>query len=329
MSSEEDVSFGEPEFLAYRLLVRLKEQSKGQITRSKYLKLCCIADRYLEQNDVDIEFPRYWYKYGEIASESDIDGRVAWSTSAKGFPGRQYFPSDRFDAADWEDQYQFDEELYAPADDIETDDFDVDEETRRKIDEAIRWVVHRLGKKSVSEIRHYQYQRYAPLEFIRAYSDLRWQLENTEPVQGRLTMSATQQSSQELVEELLDEMVMAYPEEKFNDMYSLFLRWEDTVRLLLENQTNYEEVEEFFDSFIEALSKVELRFAYREDIPDERLSGWEEEREEVKTEFREELREVRDGHLFDRGTSGTFEALSEPFSKTVMDDIEESLEDQM
>jgi len=323
-SGENGDELGDPEFLAYRILERLKKQSDMQITRSKFLKLCCIADRYLAEQAVDIGFPRYWYRYGEIASENDLNPRVHKSSQAVGFPGRQYFPSDEIDSNGWGDQ----QELYLPADDLEDDDFEVDPERRREILEAVRWVVHRLGRENVRSIRRFQYERYAPVQFIRAYSDLRWQLENTEHTQARLSPDEPQKSSREMIEHLLDEMVMTYPEEKFDRMHSLFLRWDDTMRLLLEDEREYDELEGFLDSFIEALSKVELRFYFQKNIPEKRLNAWRDERDDVLEAYREELREVRDGLLLNREASSDFDAIAEPFNETVMSDIEDSIQDR-
>jgi hypothetical protein len=68
--------FGEPEYLGWSLLVHLKDQSNDQISRSKFLKLCCITDRYLlEKHDYDVGLPRYWYMYGELANQHEFSGR--------------------------------------------------------------------------------------------------------------------------------------------------------------------------------------------------------------------------------------------------------------
>ena len=58
--SDADGSLGRAEFLCYRLLVRLEDSRSGAISRSKFNKLSCIADRYLQSElDHDIGFPRY------------------------------------------------------------------------------------------------------------------------------------------------------------------------------------------------------------------------------------------------------------------------------
>jgi len=89
--------FGPPEFLGWHLLVSLKNRSGDQISRSKFLKLCCIADRYLlEELDHDIGFPRYWYMYGELANQHEFSGRFYNAPSAIGYEGQQYLPKQRF-----------------------------------------------------------------------------------------------------------------------------------------------------------------------------------------------------------------------------------------
>lgn len=324
--------FGAPEFLGYRLLVRLKEDSDAQITRAKFLKLTCLADEYLQREfDVDIGFPRYWYKYGEIASEHDLNGTFYKSGQAYGFPARQYAPANDVKNVGWEDQLRIgeSEQLYLPLEEVEEDDFDVDEKTRMKVNEAVRWVTHKFGTSPVKEIRRHQYQSHSPLEFIRAYSELRWQLENIEPTQTALLNSGQSQSRKEIVENLLDEMVITYPKE-FGEMRTLFLRWEDTARLLLNDGADYNQLKQFLESFIEALSKVELRFYHNQNIPESRLENWKEETDDIVEDFEIELDEERQGLLLEQPSSAVaeFEKVTEPYDETVLDDLEDIYEGQ-
>lgn len=319
--------FGEPEFLCYRLLVRLKEESDAQITRGKFLKLPCLADEYLQrEHNLDIGFPRYWYKYGEITSENDLNDDFYKSGQAVGFSARQYVPSDDIKNIGWEDQQRFgeDNDLYLPFDEIEEDDFNVDEDNRRLINDAVRWVTHKFGTSPVREIRRYQYQTHAPREFIRAYSELRWQLENIEPTQTGLPGQEKVRSRKDIIEDLLDEMVITYPDE-FTEMETLFLRWEDTARLLLNNGTDYNQLEKFFESFVESLSKVELRFHFNQNISEERLERWNEEAAQVREEFEVELDEERQGLLLEQPDNAVseFDKVSEPFDEAVLADLEE------
>lgn len=333
-ADDDDEKFGEPEFLAYRLLVRLKEESDAQITRGKFLKLSCLADEYLEREyNLDIGFPRYWYKYGEIASENDINTDIYKSGQAIGFSARQYRPSDEVNDMGWESQARLGDEngdeLFYPSENVENDDFDVSEGSRSQINDAVRWVAHKFGKEPVREIRRHQYQSHAPREFIRAYSELRWQLENVEPTQTGLEGHSEIKSRKDIIEDLLDEMMITYPEE-FDQMETLFLRWEDTMRLLLEEDVEYDQIEKFFESFVETLSRVELRFHFNRNIPEARLENWKDEVETELEEFEVELDEQRQGLLLDQPeiSVAKFEKISESYSATVMEDMESLYEEE-
>lgn len=326
------VPFGEPELLGYRVLVGLKEQSDQQISSAKFFKLCCIADRYLKDElGCDINFPRYWYMYGEIAADQEL-GNFYISPGGYGPVQRQFIPDRDLNASYWEDQTTFEDgDVTEPTlrEDIEEDDFDVDPETRSKINDAVRWVVHRFGTQPASEIKEHQYQTHAPKEFIRAYSDLRWQLNNADlesqsklQAYAELSEPPSEPQNETYVIHLLDEMQITFPEE-YEEMRSLYLRWDDTVRLMLEQDRRYEEIAQFLDSFIETLSQYTLRFEHGENIPDSRIAEWKEEGDERVETFEKELREIREGLLLNRENSGLLDSISESFDETVLDDLEE------
>ncbi|WP_436343372.1 hypothetical protein [Natronorubrum sp. FCH18a] len=328
-----EVPFGEPELLGYRVLVGLKEQSDRQISSAKFFKLCCIADRYLEDElGCDVDFPRYWYMYGEIAADQEL-GDFYISPGGYGPVQRQFIPDRELNASYWEDQTTFEEgDVTEPTlrKDIEEDDFDVDQETRSKINDAVRWAVHRFGTQPASELKEYQYQTHAPKEFIRAYSKLRWQLNNADlESQSKLrsyTDSGTppaEPRNEDYVAHLLDEMQLTFPEE-YEEMRSLYLRWDDTIRLMLEQNRDYEEIAQFLDSFIETLSQYTLRFEHGENIPNSRIAEWRDEGDDRVDEFEEELREIREGVLLNREESGILDSIAEPFDETVLDDLKEA-----
>lgn len=322
----EEGRLGPPEFLAYRVLRRLKEQSDRQISRGKFLKLCCIADRYLKEKGVRIGFPRYWYKYGEIASENDFSSDHFYkSAQAVGYEGRRYRPNEEIES-EWEDQAQFtaetDRGVVEPAQGIQNDDFDVDGQTRHQINESVRWVVHKFGEDDVGKIKRHQYKNYSPKEFIRTYSDLRWHLEETDlERQARLHDNQPKgQTGKEFVEMYLDSMVMEYPD-VFDDMYRLYLRWDDTTRLMLKHRSSFSEINAFLDSFIDTLSKAEIRFFTAENISGERFEDWQESAEERKEKFEMELQKKREELLLKEDKFESFESVSEPFEETVLDDL--------
>jgi hypothetical protein len=130
---QNESEFGEPEFLGWVLLKLLKEQSDDQISRSKFLKLCCVADRRLvEAHGYEAGLPRYWYMYGELANEHEFSGRFYNAPRAIGWDGQQYIPRD-----------------------LHAEEFEVSEEGLEKIPEAVRWTVREFGRENVEEIKQH------------------------------------------------------------------------------------------------------------------------------------------------------------------------------
>ena len=304
---QDDPTFGEPEFLGWLLLKQLKDQSDDQISRSKFLKLCCIADRRLaDTHEYDVELPRYWYMYGELANEHEFSDRFYNAPLAIGWEGQQYIPKE-----------------------LPVDAFDVSEEGLELIPQAVRWTVNEFGRKNVEEIKRHQYEEHAENEFIRTYSELRWLL-NTIDLgrQERLpNYGSGGESNEEYLKRQLDEMMAAYPddEERYDAMKRLYFRWDDTVRLMVDQAVEYSRIAEFLDDFIRTLSKVVLRFAYNQNISEERLADWEEDAAEEKSEFATHLKEVRSKHLRNRSRSTELDRVSDAYSQTIEEQIEQLL----
>jgi len=304
---QEDSEFGEPEFLGWLLLKRLKEQSDDQISRSKFLKLCCITDRYLaESQDYEVGLPRYWYMYGELANEHEFSNRFYNAPLAIGWDGQQYIPKE-----------------------LPVDAFEVSEAGLEAIPEAVDWTVREFGRKTVEEIKQHQYEEFAENEFIRQYSELRWLL-NTIDLgrQERLqNYGSGGESNEEYLKRQLDEMMAAYPgdEERYSEMKSLYFRWDDTVRLMVDQSAEYSRIAEFLDDFILVLSKEVLRFVYNQNISEERLLEWEEDAAEEREEFTATLKDVRSELLQGRSRSTELDRVSDAYSQTVDEQIERLL----
>ncbi|WP_372480065.1 hypothetical protein ACAH01_01880 [Halomicrobium sp. HM KBTZ05] len=304
---QEDPEFGEPEFLGWLLLKRLKEQSNDQISRSKFLKLCCIADRRLiESRGYEVGLPRYWYMYGELANEHEFSKRFYNAPLAIGWDGQQYLPKE-----------------------LQVEAFDVSEEGLESIPDAVRWTVREFGRKNVEEIKQYQYEKHAENEFIRKYSELRWLLSTIDlGRQERLeNYSSGGESNEEYLKRQLDEMMATYPdgEARYDDLKTLYLRWDDTVRLMVDHSVEYSRIAEFLDDYIRTLSKAVLRFTYNQNITDERLEDWEEDAAKEREKFTTHLTTIRSELLRDRSRSTELDQVSDAYSQTIDEQIERLL----
>lgn len=300
-------TLGAAEYLGHQLLVHHQEQ-RGLVPKTVFHKLWCISARHLEDNyGTDVGLPRYWYKYGEMADEQSVNDDFYAAPSAP-----------------WQGQ------AYKPVWDLETDDFDVSPEERELIDSTVKWTLNRFKRRDSRYLESYQYQAHSPNNFIRAYSELREHLQYMDlETQGVLTQHTFRpefdvDDNRELVTAYLDELVITYPEndEDYAAFQTLFLRWDDTARLLLEQERPYEELDTFLDVFVEALSKSVLQLKYNEHVPDDRLSRWGSEANEAVSDFEADLDNHRAELLEDREMSGVLESVADTFDETVLSDLE-------
>jgi len=112
-------------------------------------------------------------------------------------------------------------------------------------------------------------------------------------------------------------MLLTYPKNEHDSIYNLYLRWDDTARMLVKDRSDFDDLNKLLDEFIETLSKAELRFDHSEHIPEERLEWWQDEREEVLDEFEDTLQEKRKELLRDREPSGDLTKVAEEYNETV------------
>lgn len=302
MSNEEQTEYGARDFLCYQLLVQLDEaQHDGRsITRTQFLKISPIADRILsEEYDRDIGLPRYWYMYGEVLNETPLNG---------GF----YTTRD----APW------DGKAIELSPGISSDTFDVKDDVRRDIHEVARRLASNFANERTDELKEYQYREFAPTKFITAFDDFRSFISKTDRqsttldsfISGKPSYSPESEAL-----ELLDEALISYPEDRYEEMYDVFLEWEDTTRLLLEQETSFDEAEGLLRDFWETFSKVELRLQHEQNTPQEQKMRWVKQRENAKREFRERLTEMRNEILTNRQQSDVLNDVAESYSETVRD----------
>lgn len=295
--------FGAPEYLGYRV-IRERERQDGQPTsRSKFWKLCCITDRRLQKDSgLDIEFPRHWYKYGEVADVHSLDRDFIDAPSARHWSGQEIL-SDR---------------------EIPISEFEVDHRERRLIEQAASKVVYELGKCSSEELKNYQYENHTDDEFVESYTRLRAQFEAVNMDQQRLLQDFAGGGSDPVLD-LLNEMLINYPEGEgyYADVFSLFLDWDDTMRLMYEQSHSASRMKNFLEFFVEKLSEVTLRFEYHTGIPEGRIERWKENREDRLAELESGIEETRQELLEDYQEPNTLDTVADSFSDVIAEEIDE------
>lgn len=273
MSSEAEAPLDSRDYLCYALLEELEAEQHDDrsITRTQFLKLACIADRQLsDEHGIDLKLPRYWYKYGEILNEQPINDGLYNETSGE-WGGKKI----------------------QPALGTAGDSFDVDPSLRNSIREVTHNLAHNFATSGAEEIKRYQYKHYAPNAFIRLFDEFRDYLNHQEEENHSLDefgMGVSSTSDQAI--EFLDDLFIEYPTEQYSEMYSLFLRWEDTTRMLL-TRNRFEDAKELAQNFWETFSKVELRVHHEQHTPRGQKTRWKNHREEAMQTFEDQLNNVR------------------------------------
>ena len=300
-------NLGAVEYLGHQLLMKHQEQ-RGLVPKTVFHKLWCISARHLQDNyETDIGLPRYWYKYGEMADEQSASDEF-YGISTAPWGGADYKPV-------WK---------------LKPEDFDVSPEERNLIDNTVKWTLNRFYRRNSRYLEYYQYHAYSPNNFIRAYSELREHLQHrnldTQEVLTQHFVEFDVENNQELITVLLDELVITYPEndEDYEPMHTLFLRWDDTARLLLDRENPFDELETFLDMFVEALSKAVLQLKYNEHIPEGQLERWESKADEAVSNFEAYLDDYRAEVLEHREMSGVLESVGDTYDETVLSDLRQN-----
>ncbi|GCF13231.1 hypothetical protein Harman_11660 [Haloarcula mannanilytica] len=304
--SLDELELGEKEYLGYWVL-RIREETGGQpISRSVFWKLCCLTDRHLiREYSLDISFPRHWYKYGEVGEAHSLT--------------RDFFkaPKARF----WQGQEYHSKEIPETA-------FEVDNERKTVIRQAALETVREYQDKSAQGLKEIQYNEFAPNDFIESYSKLREHLEKLDSITEDNDNTRQvdlhdfiENEERDHIEKLLDKMVTTYPREKYPDVYRLYLRWDDTMRMLVEQNRSIHEQKVFLELFVEKLSEITLRFEHNHAIPEERLESWQEARDDKIEQLNEGIEETRKECLSRREQSGELESIAHIYDEVIMEKI--------
>lgn len=305
-SAEEraDFDLGPPEYLVYRILWELRENTGGETGRTKFHKLCILADKELnERYDRNIGLPQYWYKYGKTLAESEIDDAVTFTPHSNHRRGFAYYPAEQ----------------------VSESDFDhLDEDLKDDIFQVAIEIVDKHGGKSYEELEKYQYENFPPHKFVTAYGNFRWYLSSISLDRDQKTIEYfTDPSEKSTIEELLDEMLVSFDEDEFEEIYDLYLDWDDTIRLLNEEGASARELLDFTETFIEAIAKAVLRFKDRSHISENRLSKWEEEKEKVLNDLESKIQRRRESALSGRSLSGELRDIPDSYNETISDELED------
>lgn len=253
------------DYLVHQLLSELQEEQDDwrSITSSQFSKLPCIADRYLlDEYGTNIQFPRYWYKYGEVGNREPLDTTLYIKEEAEEWGGIEIRPA------------QVDKE------------FEIDEELKERIDVAVEFVVDNFANVNIEKVKELQYNHFAPNKFVKTFEELRTRIYKLADEHDIGNENSEEEAKK--VESLLKELREEYPEEKYQEMYSDFETWVDLMEDAIDER-EFGLAEARLEDFWEVFSKVHLRMEHNNNPIDSQMSRWEIENDDEISSYRESL----------------------------------------
>lgn len=240
-------------YLTYRLLTRLGEEQHEwrSITSSQFSKLPCIADRYLiDELGTDIQFPRYWYKYGEVGNREPLDNTLFIQEEAEEWGGLEIRPAKP---------------------EVE---FDIEPNLQSDIDEAVDFVVDKFANVKIDGIKDLQYEYFAPNEFIQTFERLRSRIyELAEDQTSNREIENLDEVTEELLN-LLDGLEQEYDEDLYQEMSGDFRTWSGIMGDFIQDG-EFGKAEAYLEEFWDVFSKVHLRIEHNNNPIQEQLERWE------------------------------------------------------
>lgn len=293
---------GPPEYLVYKVALERHQSDNLETSRTRIHKLCCLVDRHLrDEFNRDIGLPRHWYQYGETIEESMLGGPVVFTPNANYFPGQAYYPADEISESDFEH---------------------LSEDLKDDIHQAVMDILAEHGDKTAEELQEFQYKNFAPDKFVRSLGDLRLYLATISLEKEQTTFDTfTPSREKSRIEALLDEVLVEFNRNKYEEISDLYYIWDDTIRLMIEVGKSSREIYDFFEVFMGGVAKISLRFIENYHIDDEKIEEWVTESGEVKQELQDKIADKRKDALEERAYKADLDSLNRSYNVTISEQL--------
>ncbi len=236
------------EYAVDSLLKTFNPQRKPIMPQSTFFKLMNLLDTRLKKQGVDIELPGYWYRYGFYIDINFLD--IVLQREFRKF-------------------YMIDDSHVVPPMHARKK-YEIAEQIRRKIDSTVRWLWEQYGYKSNygAKAKKESYALSAPYEFNTTFQEYI-------KIINRREIGFV--SRKEELEPVLDRLLSEFPEKELHELYSTYLDWDDTTRLILDCVPENKQdalLKKLMDLFWETYSKgVRIRHNQNIPVPD-LISRW-------------------------------------------------------
>jgi len=194
------------EYTIDTLLKTFNPDRKPIMKRAHFYKMMDIVDTKLKKQKIDIRYPSYWYRYGSVTDFAYLDQVIP-----KGFSGR-YFDG---------------EHIFFPSSHRRT--YDIDPHKRAIINSTIELTCDKYRYKSDygKLLKKDSYELNSPYKFNTIFQDYIEIVSNT--------TQSTLFPKEEILESLLNRLLGEFPEEDFPEALDIYLSWDDTTRLVLDD----------------------------------------------------------------------------------------------
>lgn len=315
--------FGEAEYLCYQVIKQVREQhgQNWDLPETTFNKLCYIADRELREEGIDVELPVHWYQYGGVLTDDAMGGGFYELVEEK-----------------WGDNRGHNVVL---SDDVDDQDFEVEEERATDIEEEAGSLVRELGGHyGITISQDYQYEEYAPNDFVRClheYRDFLAEMDESDslaaedyvgdvdvsfqdivsqPVSSQESASPPSDETNSRIRDYLDQLIIEYPEDQYSRMEDQFLEWENLSWQMAQNGF-YSRLYDFMDSFWTTFSRVELRVKHNRNVPLRIRSRWKRQISDEMESFQSEIDKYRNVVLENREETEVLDMVGDTYSDTV------------
>ncbi|PSQ08401.1 hypothetical protein BRC97_00580 [Halobacteriales archaeon QS_6_71_20] len=125
------------------------------------------------------------------------------------------------------------------------------------------------------------------------------------------------------IEELLDEMLANFDEERYSEIHDIYLDWDDTMRLLVDIGRSPRELHDFIETFIEGAARIILRFEEHSNIDSEALEDWHEQKEKVCKDLQSRVSQKRKEALSERQSTPALDSVADSYNTTISEELDD------
>lgn len=240
------------EYTIDTLLKAFNPERKPIMKKAHFFKMMDILDTRLQKQKIDINYPKYWYKYGSVAHVA-----VLSQTIPNGF-----------------NRYCQEDNILVPYPCSKSYDIEVDKKI--VIDSTIRFLCQEYQYKEDYGrlLKDASYKLNSPHKFNTMFQKYLESVESLKQVRPSTLFKDRE------IEPLLNILLAEFPEEKYPELLDIHLAWDDTVRLIIrhinDSKVKYNYLSQLNDLFWTTYSKA-IRIDYNQHIPRNEIKKWEQE----------------------------------------------------